>query len=87
MRLAEQEREAAEVVEQPADALAVGDLLVDRLRPFGVGAGANLLALPLGDERRLEEDVRDRRAVAEALGELERRSMSSRAASQSRCRR
>ena len=66
VRPAEQEGEAAEVVEHPADALPVGDLLVDRLRPLGVRAREHPLALPLGDERGLEEDVRDRLAVVRA---------------------
>ena len=70
--LSEEEGQAAEVVEEPADALAIGHLLVQRLRALGVGASQHPLALPLGHERSLEVDVRDRLAVAEALGQLQR---------------
>ena len=72
LRLAEQERQAAEVVEQPADALPVCHLLVQGLRPLGVGAREHPLALPLGDERGLEVHVGDGLAVAEALRQFER---------------
>jgi hypothetical protein len=68
----EQEREAAQVVEKPADALPVGDVLVDRLRTLGVRARQDPLALSLGDERGLKEDVRDGLPVVQALGQLER---------------
>src|SRR5439155_12132950 len=47
--LAEQEVEAAEVVQQPADAPPVGELLVVRLRALRVRAREHPVALALGD--------------------------------------
>ena len=47
-------------------------LLVELLGTFGKGPGTKPLPVPLGDERRLERDVRNRQRVVEPLGELER---------------
>ena len=70
--LAEQELEAAEVVQQPADVGAVGELLVLRLRLLRVGAREHPVAVALGEERRLEVRGAERTRVLERLGELER---------------
>ena len=71
--IAEQEGQAAEVVQEPADAEPVVLLLVELLRPLGVRAREHPLSVPLRDDRRLEVAVRECVAVAEPLGELERR--------------
>ena len=70
--LAEQELEPTEVVQQPADVRAVGELLVLRLRPLGVGAREHPVAVALGEQRRLEVGLAERPRVVHRLGELER---------------
>ena len=70
--MTEQEVDAAEVVHQPAEVRAVRNLLVRGLRALGVGAGEDPVSFAVGDDRRLEVDVRSRALVVQALGELER---------------
>ena len=73
LRVAEQEGQASEVVEEPADVESVLLLLVERLRPLGIRAREHPVAPPLGDDRRLEVPVSESFTVAEPLRELERR--------------
>src|SRR4051794_25836595 len=70
LRLAEQELEAAEVVEQPRDVRAVGQLLVLRLRLLGVGAGEHPVPVALGEQRGLEVRRSERTRVVRRLGQL-----------------
>ena len=70
--VSEEEREAAEGEQEPADVSLVVQLLVELLGPLRVAARQDPVALPLGDERRLEVRVGDRPAVAQVLRELER---------------
>ena len=70
--VSQEKREPAEHEMQTADVSLVVRLLVQLLRPLCVGAGENVMALPLRDERRLEVRARDRLAVSELLRELER---------------
>ena len=70
--LAEQELDAAEVVQQPADVRAVGELLVLRLRLLGVRARKHPVAVALGEHRRLEVRLSEGTCVVHRLGELER---------------
>ena len=70
--VSQEERQTAEHEQEPADVALVVQLLVELLRPLRVAARENVVALPLRDERGLEVRVRDRRAVAELLRELER---------------
>ena len=72
LRLAEQEVEPAEVVQQLADVGLVGELLVLALRALRVRPREQPVAVALGDQRGLEEDVGDGAPVVQALGELER---------------
>ena len=60
--LAEQELEAAEVVQQPPDVAAVGQLLVLRLRPLRVRAREHPVAVALGDRARPGSTPRRARA-------------------------
>ena len=73
LAVAEEERQPAEVVEQPPDVEPVLLLLVERLRPLGVRAREHPLPLALRDDRRLEIPVRERLSITEPLGELEGR--------------
>ena len=88
VRLAEQEAEAAEVVQQPTDGPLVVELLEEVLGPLGVVAREHPVAGALGDERGLEVRVRHlargRRRPAASSSAC---STSSRAASKSRWRR
>ncbi len=70
--MAEQEVEPAEIVHQPAEVSPVGNLLVDRAGALRVRASEHPVPLAVGDDRRLEVDVRRRAAVVQPLGELER---------------
>jgi len=70
--LAEEEVQAAEVVNQPADVEPVRELLILGLRALGVRTGEHPVALALGDERGIEVDAGDRARVIDSLGELER---------------
>ena len=62
----------AEVVQQPADVRAVGELLVLRLRLLGVRAGEHPVPVALGEHRRLEVGLAEGARVVHRLGELER---------------
>src|SRR5712691_1793815 len=70
--LAEQEVQAAEVVEHSAEVLAVAVRLVELLRAFGERARPEPLAIAFCDERCLESDVRNRQRVVESLCKLQR---------------
>ena len=72
LRLAEQEAQAAEVVEEARLGLAVA--VVDRERPraLGVEAREQRIAAAFGDERALHLRVGLEPAVADLLGELDR---------------
>src|SRR5919201_3943749 len=70
--VAEQERDRAEVVDEPAEVATIGELLVDRLGAFGVRPRQHPMPYADGDDRGLEEDVGRRMSVVEPFGELER---------------
>ena len=70
--LAEQELDRAEVVHQPADVRAVGELFVLRLGVLGVRAREHVVAVALGEHRRLEVRGAECARILERLGELER---------------
>ena len=70
--LAEQEVEPAEVVQEPADVGAVGELLVLRLCLLGIRAREHPVAVALGEHRGLEVRLPERPAVLHRVGELER---------------
>src|SRR5215831_19921903 len=70
--LAEEIVETAQVIQQAPDVLAIAVLLVQLLRALSECPRAQPLPIALGDERRLERDVRNRKRVVEAVGELER---------------
>src|SRR2546423_9858041 len=70
--LAELEVQATEVVEQPADASFVVQLLVVGLRALSVVARLDPMPHPLADKRSLEVDVRGLPRLVERLRELER---------------
>ena len=72
LRIAEQVLESGAVVHQTRHGGAVTQVLEQRARPLGVGAGEEPAPLPLGDERRLEERIRDPAGVRARLGQLER---------------
>jgi hypothetical protein len=69
---AEQQVQAAEVVQDAGELAAVVQFLVVTAGPLGVAARQHPLAHPLGNERGVQEDVRHRAAVVQRLRELER---------------
>ena len=72
LRVTEQEVDSTEVVQQPAEIAAIGELLVRGLRPLGVGAREHPVALAVGDDRCLKIDVCRGALVVQPFGELER---------------
>ncbi len=69
--LAEQELEAAEVVQQAADVDAVCELLVLTLRPLGIGTREHPVTAALGEHRSLEVRLPERAQILHRIGELE----------------
>src|SRR6266576_2294083 len=69
--MSEQEVDATEVVQQPAEIAAVGQLLVCSLGALRVRPREHPVAFAIGDDRRLEVDVRGSARVVQALRELE----------------